>query len=167
MHLFILRHAIAEELSAQHHGKDSDRRLTPEGEKKMRRAAEGMKAIGLAFDLILTSPYARAEQTAQIVAEVFKLKDILEQSAALAPHGSPRKLIEELNEKSPGRKSILLAGHEPYLSCLISVLISGNEGVPITLKKGALCKLAVGELEYGQCATLEWLLAPKQMRAMG
>ena len=34
------------------------------------------------------------------------------------------------------------------------------------LKKGGLCKLVTEELEYGHCATLAWLLTPKQMELM-
>ena len=62
MDIYILRHAIAEERSAAMPGGDSQRRLTDEGAKKMRRAARGMKTAKLSFDLILTSPYVRARQ---------------------------------------------------------------------------------------------------------
>jgi len=140
--------------------------LTAEGDKKMRRIAKGMKAAKLSFDLILSSPFVRARQTADIVAEVFRLRNRLEISAALAADGNPKELIDELRRSHRGRKSILLVGHEPYLSRLISLLISGDTSIAIDLKKGGLGKLSVAALHYGRCATLEWLLAPRQMMRM-
>jgi phosphohistidine phosphatase SixA len=55
----------------------------------------------------------------------------------------------------------MLVGHEPYLSDLVSMLLTGHTGLPLNLKKGGLCKLSVTRVRYGRCATLEWLLAPR------
>lgn len=166
MDLYILRHAIAEELSDSKHKDDSHRRLTLEGAKKMYRIAEGMKGLGIRFDLILTSPYVRARQTADIVADIFKMRKLLELTTELQPGGNPRKLIDLVATAYSKRKSILLVGHEPYLSGLISLLLSGDAGLDIHLKKGGLCKLSVPELKFGRCATLEYLLTPGQMRSL-
>jgi phosphohistidine phosphatase len=57
-----------------------------------------------------------------------------------------------------------LVGHEPYLSQLISLLVSGREDIGIDFKKGGLCKLEAEKLRYGKCAQLIWLLTPKQMK---
>jgi phosphohistidine phosphatase len=132
----------------------------------MRSVARGMKAMELSFDLILSSPYLRAKQTAEIVAPVFGLASRLNFSTALATGGNPQELVDELRRSHSRRRSILLVGHEPYLSRLISVLISGGTSLPITLKKGGLGKLSLDTLRYGRCATLEWLLLPRQMRRM-
>jgi phosphohistidine phosphatase len=167
MDLFLLRHAIAEPAAQSGAGLDRERRLTPEGEEKMREIAEGMKACGLDFDLILSSPFVRAKQTADIVAEAFQCKKRLELCPHLAPGGSPQKLIDELNSNYADKKSILLTGHEPYLSGLISLLISGSAGMAINFKKGGLGKLTVDGLRHGRCAMLEWLLTPRQLRGLG
>ena len=82
------------------------------------------------------------------------------------PNFQRPSLIEELKRKHGKRKNVLLVGHEPYLSRLISLVISGSTSLPITLRKGALCKLSVDALIYGRCATLEWLLTSRQMRRM-
>jgi phosphohistidine phosphatase len=165
MELYILRHAIAGVRSASTPG-DSQRPLTVEGAEKMRRAARGMRAMELSFDLILSSPYTRAKQTAEIVANVFGLEKKLEFSQTLAANGNPKDLVEELKRRHGKRKSVVVVGHEPYLSRLISLLISGSTSLPITLRKGGLCKLAIDALSYGRCARLEWLLTPRQMRRM-
>jgi phosphohistidine phosphatase SixA len=68
MNLFLLRHAIAVEPGALSGASDAARPLSPEGKEKMRKIARGMKALDLSFDLILSSPYVRARETAEIVA---------------------------------------------------------------------------------------------------
>jgi phosphohistidine phosphatase len=166
MDLYTLRHAIAEDRSELPGSPDSERRLTRDGERKMRRAAAGMKAAEMEFDLILSSPYIRAKQTADILADVLKLHKVLEISPELTPGGNPRKLIDTLNGTYVRRESVVLVGHEPYLSSLVSLLLSGDTGLAINLKKGALCKLETDRLKYGRCATLQWLLTSRQMRLM-
>lgn len=163
--LFILRHAIAEERSPSLPGGDSQRRLTNEGARKMCRIAKGMKALDLKFDLILSSPYLRAKETAEIVAKAYSKTKLLKLTPLLAPDGNPRDLIEELMRVHPGCKRVLLVGHEPYLSSLVSLLLSGSTSLSITLKKGGLCGLTVSKLHYGRCATLEWLMTPGQLRS--
>ncbi|MCS6806308.1 MAG: phosphohistidine phosphatase SixA [Acidobacteriota bacterium] len=166
MELYILRHAIAVERGTPGY-RDSDRPLTPEGEKKMVQAAHGMKALGLSFDLILTSPYQRARHTAEIVATVFDAQDKLITTTALTPAGDPAELVAELSRHGKSADSILLVGHEPYLSSFISTLLVGDERLQLTMKKGGLCKLTVNSLRHGRCATLQWLLTPRQLRMLG
>ena len=167
MNLYILRHGIAVERGTPGVAKDEDRSLTPKGERRLWRITEAMSALELTFDLILSSPYLRAKQTAEIVAEAFRARKKLELLDSLTPDGDPKTLIEHLNGLQPAAESVLLVGHEPYLSGLISRLVSGNVGLAVELKKGGLCRLTTESLKYGRCATLEWLLTPKQMELMG
>ncbi len=68
MNLYIVRHAIAvDEGTADF--EDSQRPLTDKGRRKMRQIAKGLRALGVEFDLILSSPYLRAQETAEILAE--------------------------------------------------------------------------------------------------
>jgi phosphohistidine phosphatase len=166
MNLYILRHGIAVEPGTPGYAKDADRPLLPEGERKLGQIAEAMEALGLTFELILSSPYLRARQTAEIVAEALAARKKLEFSDSLAPGGSTRKLVEFLNRLRPPPESVLLVGHEPYLSGLVSLLVAGNQGCSVVIKKGGLCKLATDSLTHGRCAALEWLLTPKQMALM-
>jgi phosphohistidine phosphatase len=166
MNLYILRHGIAVEPGTPGYEKDADRPLTPEGERKLWQIAEAMEALDLSYDLILSSPYLRARQTAEIVAEALKARKKLEFSDSLAPGGSMKRLVELLNRLQPFPERVLLVGHEPYLSGLVSLLVGGNESFPVVFKKGGLCKLAIESLKPGRCAALEWLLTPKQMALM-
>ena len=166
MELYILRHAIAVPRETEGFRRDSDRPLTAAGSRKLRRVVRGMKVLGLSFDLILTSPYLRALQTAEIVANEMGAEKKLEQTSHLAPDGDPRALIHLVASRCTARESVLVVGHEPYLSELISVLVSGSTRPAINMKKAGLCKLIAEELRFGRCASLEWLLAPAQMVRM-
>jgi phosphohistidine phosphatase len=166
MNLYILRHGIAVDPGSPDYPRDADRPLTPKGERKLQRITDAMQALDLSFDLILSSPYVRARQTAELVAEAYHARKKVEFTDALVPGGSHKKLIELINGLKPVPENVLLSGHEPYLSGLISLLISGTTALPIELKKGGLCKLSTEHLRPDACATLEWLLTPKQMALM-
>jgi phosphohistidine phosphatase len=162
MEIYILRHGIAVERGTAGYKKDADRPLTKEGKEKMQQIAEAMLALDLKFDLILSSPYTRAEQTAKIVAE--EVGQEVTFTDFLKPDGNPLELVREINDEKPQR--VLLVGHEPDLSRFVSLLISGGTEAAIELKKGGLCKLTTDNLAFGQCATLNWLLTPKLLREM-
>ena len=157
MELYIFRHGIAADKGDPKYPKDEDRPLTAEGQKKTLKVARRMKELGLGFDVILSSPLARARQTAEIAASVLGCKDKLKFSAHLSPSGNKKELLGDIGRRS----RVLLVGHEPYLSELISMLLSGTTDLRINFKKAGLCKLTVEHLRPGRCATLEWLVAPK------
>lgn len=163
MELYLLRHGLATERGKEIRGGDAQRPLTPKGRRKMRRIAKAMRGLELSFDLILSSPLLRARQTADIVAEEFKLSEQCKLSSHLAPEGDPRDLIRDLKRLHRGFKKVLLVGHEPYLSNLMATLMAGQPVIDIHLKKGGLCLLSIHSLQSGRCATLEWLLTPRQM----
>jgi len=166
MNLYVLRHGIAVEPGTPGYEKDADRPLTPEGERKLLQVAKAMDALDLTFDLILSSPYLRARQTAEIIAEAFKARKKLDFSDSLACGGDTKKLVAYLNRLQPPPENVLLVGHEPYLSGLISLLVFGAATSAVVMKKAGLCKLATESLKHGRCAALEWLLTPKQMALM-
>jgi phosphohistidine phosphatase len=108
----------------------------------------------------------RARQTAELVADILRLRNKVQLCEHLAPEGNPRDLIAYLTRLDPMPDSVLLVGHEPYLSGLISLLVCGSTRLALNLKKAGLCKLTLTGLKAGRCATLEWLLTPKQMSLM-
>lgn len=166
MNIFMLRHGIAVERGTPGFDKDSERPLTGKGKRQLRKSAAGMKKMKLRFDLILSSPYERARRTAEIVAEELKLKGRLKFTDALRYEEDPEKLVGEMARLKPMPRNVLLVGHEPYLSRLASLLISGNGDLAMELKKGGLVKLEAERLHAGKCAQLAWLLTPKQMKEM-
>lgn len=163
MNLYLIRHAIAEEEAPS--GEDSQRELTDKGAKKMRLIAKGLRTLGIEFDLILSSPYLRAMQTAEILSEVFKKKKFV-LSNHLMPAGDPNLLIAEINEKHTV-DSLAIVGHEPYLSTLVSLLTADGAPVEMTFKKGGVCYLSTDDLHHTHKATLEWLLTPGVLVEIG
>ena len=164
MEIYLLRHGLAVERGAAGFEDDEARPLTPKGRRQLRKISAAMKQMDLRFDLVLSSPLMRAKQTAEIVATGLKLKKRLQHSNALAPGGDAENLLRQLNRLKPSPEKLLLVGHEPDLSRFISRLVTGDFSMPIDLKKGGLCRLDVEKLKAGKCATLAWLLAPKQLR---
>jgi len=157
--LYLLRHGIAARRgTAWRH--DADRPLTKKGAKKIRDVAKAMRDLGLSFDIILSSPLRRAKETADIVARVLRCRKKLRFTDHLKIGGSPEALVHEITTRHRKAGAVLLVGHEPYLSRLISVLVSGTEDLSIRMKKGGLCKLSVQSLRHGRCATLQWLVGP-------
>ena len=165
MELYLLRHAIAVEPGTPCYDDDSQRPLTLEGRRKMRRAAKGMKALGLEFDSIISSPYVRAKATAEIVGRILKARGKLSLSDDLAADGDPKALVGSL-VRHDFHERVLLVGHEPYLSKLVARLIAGTASVSLKFKKGGLCKLTADHLKFGHCAELEWLLTPRQLEQL-
>lgn len=139
------------------------RELTPKGTAKMRRIAVGMLALELKFDLILSSPYLRTRQTADIVADVFDARQVLRFTDNLIPGAAGERVVAEINKQYRKRENILLVGHEPTLSSLISMLLSGDQTLAITMKKAGLCCLSIPVLTYGRCAMLEWIMYPSHL----
>ena len=166
MILSLLRHGIAVKRVSSGDEDDSERSLTAKGERRMRRSAEGLLALGLTYDLILSSPYLRARQTADIVAQIFKTPEGVQLSDTLTPAGSPRQLLAALHADYRERQDILLVGHEPYLSRLISTLLTGGPNLSVVMKRGGLCTLEVETLRFGRCASLVSLLTPNQLRRL-
>jgi phosphohistidine phosphatase len=160
MKLYLLRHGDAVD-SSDSGRKGDERPLTPKGVQRTKSLAHVMRRMEISFDAILSSPLTRAWQTAEIVARNLGLEDKLKPSDSLTPAGNMEKLVLEVDSLRPNPKAVLLVGHEPYLSTFISLICLGGPGMPLTLKKGALCRLEVGRLICARCAELEWLLQPR------
>jgi len=163
MNLYLFRHGIAVERGLPEYEDDSQRPLTPKGAARIHKIAQSMKRMGVKFDLVLASPYMRAQQTAQIVASFYDIEKRLKLSENLLPTATPAALIGEMHEFYADALSVLVVGHEPFLGALAGTLLAGDETLALTFKKGGLGKFSIDELVPGRCATLDWLITPKQM----
>jgi phosphohistidine phosphatase len=166
MNIYLLRHGIAVEPGTDGFTQDAYRPLTREGQRKLEKIGEGIGTLDLRIDKVLSSPYVRARETAAIVAGTLGLRKKLAFTEALIPEQKGQALVDVLQQLDPAPKSVMLVGHEPFMSDFISLLVWGQPGGSVLLRKGGLCKLSVESLEAGRCATLEWLLTPKQMMLM-
>jgi phosphohistidine phosphatase len=157
MELYILRHGIAEE--GQPGSRDADRTLTSEGRRKLRDVLKLAAQAGVSPRCILTSPYVRAVQTAEIAAEVLGHRDNLLRTDALTPGSDPRNVWDEIRaHRSAG--SLLLASHEPLLSRVVAHLL-GAPSLSVDMKKGALVRIDMEQFGPEPRGILKWMLVPK------
>jgi phosphohistidine phosphatase len=164
--VLLLRHAIAED--AADGQRDEERRLTGEGRRKLREVVEGMRALELPIDVILTSPLRRTRETAAVVAAGYDLDDaVVCDTPALAPGGNAADVFAALQPHTRA-ESVLLVGHQPDLGELASTLLVGTPGlVPLPFKKAGLAGISVASLPPHTAGTLEFFLTPGQLRRIG
>jgi phosphohistidine phosphatase len=160
MKLYLIRHSNAVEPGTSEYEDDSQRPLTEKGREKMRKIASALKDLGIAPDLILSSPFVRAAQTAEILAKIMKYKKDIACSESLIPVSNTDTLIGEINEKYTVDE-LVLVGHEPSLSALVGTLTGAGPEIAINLKNGGVCCLSADDLHVERKAVLEWLLTPK------
>ena len=101
--LYLIRHAIAEE-RGDSWPDDAKRPLTDDGTAKMRKAARGLARIGVRFDVILTSPFVRTRQTAEIVATAFDERPPIVAIESLAPGGSIQSVLSRTASPALARR---------------------------------------------------------------
>lgn len=155
MHLYLLRHAEA----IDHEEKDAARYLTDKGISQAKAVARFCRDFGIVPDIILTSPYRRAEQTADIVARKTGAK--LAVAPFLISGMEPNQAIDELQVYSnlPG---VMLVGHEPDFSHLAATLLGLPEARRLHLRKASLTYLEMDEPAPG-AGTLHFILPVKFM----
>ena len=166
MNLYVIRHAIAVEPGTPGYEQDSLRPLTDKGRKKMEAIAAGLSALEVKIDRILSSPYRRARETAEILVDVLKIESQLVLTENLTPMAEIDALIGEINEKY-AVDSLAVVGHEPFMSEFISTLLAGNSSVMVNMKKGGVCCLSIDNLLHDRRAVLEWMMTPTQMAKLG
>ena len=153
MRLYFLRHGLAGD-STTWAGADDQRPLTPEGFARMQASARTISALELELDEIITSPYVRARQTADIVAAQLGLP--VTAQASMVPGFSFPALERLLNTRLQAG-ALLLVGHEDDFSQLIGRLIGGGR---VVMKKGSLARVDLLQLQP-PAGILNWLLPPK------
>lgn len=163
MNIYILRHGIAADRGAEYPDDDL-RPLTDKGIRCMRREAKGMNAIGVAPDLIISSTLVRAIETAEIVRQGLSAPPPMITSNALVPEARPSQILDELAAGHSSLGSVMVVGHEPHMSSLVSYILTGRVSWLIEMKKGALVSIDLSPSGHGQ---LLWALAPRQIRALG
>lgn len=156
MKLYFLRHGIAEDPGPG--TRDFDRRLTPEGITEMEGVGRGLKVLGLDFDAILTSPLVRARETAALAAQALGREDRLTICQPLASGAGFSDLKSALDGQH-SRARVLLVGHEPDMSTLISYLVGGGA---VRMKKASLAYVEAFPISPG-AGELRWLLTAEQL----
>jgi len=156
MEIYVLRHGIAEDAGAG--VPDSERALTDAGREKLRRVLDRARAAGVKPSLILTSPYRRALETAQMAGQVLGCGKVVE-SQALVPGSTPEEIWDAIRERRR-EASLLLSGHEPLLGLTIAYLL-GAPALQVDLKKAALVRVDQESFSGAPRGILKWMLTPR------
>lgn len=156
MQLYILRHGIAEEQSSAK--EDSKRALTQEGVRRLREVLRLAEKADVFPAVVLSSPYLRATQTAEIAMDLLGSREPLVETAALVPHSDPESVWEEIRTHQE-EDQVMLVGHEPLLSQLVLYLL-GCPGLRIDLKKAALVRIDIEGFAREPRGILKWMLVP-------
>jgi phosphohistidine phosphatase len=133
-------------------GDDADRPLSSKGRRQARRVGRWLADLGRRPDAIVTSPKARALQTATIVAASLSVTASTDDRlGGPLDHETLQALIAE--HIGDGRR-VMLVGHDPDFSSLAASL----SGAPVSLRKGALARLDMSDGAGPGTATLRWLI---------
>jgi len=166
MQLLIVRHAIAaDQLKWAATGRPDDQRpLTDKGRARMKRNAAGIVAALPQLDIIATSPFTRAAQTAALLGRAYGKVEVAE-VPALGAGGSRDELLEWLSARDQ-EEQVAIVGHEPDLGWLVAWFL-GGDGVPaVGMRKGGACLLEfVGHPSPGR-GELKWFLPPSLLRML-
>lgn len=157
MELYLLRHGIAEDAPAG--TPDADRALTAEGKTRLRSVLQAGRNADVAPTVILTSPYKRAVQTAEIAADVLQYNSPLLRTQALLPSSKPEDVWDEVRVHQDERQ-VLLAGHDPLFSDLTGYLL-GCPNLRVDFSKGTLARIDIDRFAAAPCGALKWMLVPK------
>jgi phosphohistidine phosphatase len=162
MQLYIVRHGIAIDREDPKCPPDPERYLTEEGVDKTTKVAKGVAALGATADLLLSSPYVRAMQTAEIFAAALEYpKEKIRRTDLLLPSSEPVLFYREL-AKDKQSAMVFCFGHAPHLDELVAAGLGSKH--PVTsLKKAGIAVLELKRVSppNGQ---LLWLATPKLLR---
>lgn len=161
MDVYLLRHGIAE--NGRPGMPDAERELTAEGRKKLREVMRLARTAGVQPDAVLTSPYARALQTAAITAEALDYSGELVRTETLAPHSRPELAWDEVRLRRDASQ-ILLVGHEPLFSHLAAFLLDAPT-LRVDFKKGAMLRIEMDQSGARPRGMLRWFISPKMAGA--
>jgi phosphohistidine phosphatase len=156
MNIYLIRHGDSEKISTIK--KDTERKLTPDGEQKLKIATEGWKLLAPQFSHIISSPISRALQTAEIIAQAYKFTGNIITDKRLISGNKTEGLIDLANEILG--HDMAFVGHEPDFSEHISHLIS-NSGVRVDFKKGMIAKISFEGRAKMSRGVLEFLIPVK------
>lgn len=167
MQLLLIRHAIAVDLPPGSTTSDAQRPLTREGVRRFRAAARGLQRLGLVPDLIFSSPYVRARETAELLQAIAEEPPPLHLTEALLPDASLTLPTQLLKQKDSA--TVALVGHTPHLERLVAHILAPQapEQVRLELKKGSCVVVELSGAPDLMHARLTALLPPRLLRFLG
>ncbi|HKK71532.1 MAG TPA: phosphohistidine phosphatase SixA [Candidatus Krumholzibacteria bacterium] len=164
MRIVVMRHGIAIDRDHPDCPPDADRPLTDEGRQRTLRAVRGLKRLNVRPDRVISSPWLRAIETAEICADVLGLDpEDLGRRDELLPGTDPRMLVDHL--RGLDTECSVVVGHAPHVDRLIGSLLGVDDRTMSSLKKSGAASIVLPTASSD--AWLEWLATPKMLRRLG
>ena len=151
MLLLLIRHAQAAEQDEKRYPDDTLRPLVPKGRKVQRRMCRELGKHKTNPSRVFASPWKRAWQTARIVIDELDLpKSARIECPGLAAPPDVAELAQQIGAVAP-EETIALVGHEPWMSELASLLLTGKTaGVSIDFAKSGIMGIDAEEIAPGR-----------------
>jgi len=160
MLLLLVRHAHAGERDPAQWPDDRDRPLTDKGRKTHRKVSRALRRLDLIPGAVLTSPWARAAQTADILIEEARAAQPAVPCDALAADPDLVRLSEYAGSRGTD-DIVAMVGHSPWMEELAAILLGGSEtSLRVDFPKSGVMGIELGELAPG-AGELRFLLRPK------
>jgi phosphohistidine phosphatase len=156
--LYFVRHADAGD-AAEWRGDDAQRPLSPKGRHQVERLAAFLAGIGFAPDVIVSSPKLRAVQTAETLAAAVSRSATTDDRLA---GGFTIDGLASLLDTLPGQHRVLLVGHDPDFSSVVST-VCGAKG--LRLSTCTLARVDVDRVPAAGRGSLRWLIPPEALEA--
>lgn len=162
MRLFLVRHGSAEDPAGR---ADPERALTDEGRREVAEVSGAIAAAMEAPIEVLSSPYLRAEQTAEVLREILGIKPKLRATDAMLPDsdfGALRPALADLGAR--GTRTVIAVGHNPSISIMVGQAVAGGDGARVAMAKAAVACIDLDDLNGRAAGELRWLISPKAVR---
>jgi len=155
MHIYLVQHG-----ASKSEAEDPQRNLTDEGRRTVEKMADYLAGAWLSLDRIKRSGKLRARQTAEILAASLKPQNGIEEVSGMAPNDDVTAMRISLHSET---ENVMLVGHLPYLSRLLSSLLLVDENRPLVEfhMGGGVC---LARAENAQFRIL-WALTPDLLEA--
>ena len=166
MKIFLLRHgeALDRDEAKKNGVEDAQRPLISKGKSRTKKIVKFLKGTIGRTDLLVSSPYLRAQQTAAIAMQTIRFDNYLE-SIELVPEAPPAAFVKWLAKEAQNVTSVFVVGHEPQLSLFASYILSGRQDSMILLKKSGIICIEVESFDSltPKSTSLRWHLDPKMI----
>jgi phosphohistidine phosphatase len=157
MKLYLVRHATASDIAPS----DAERELTREGKEEAHIVGSALAELGVKPSHVLSSPLARARQTAEIAAQAMKVHSEVQLADELT-NGTPTQTLLRALKPYSAENEILLVGHMPSLSEHLAALVGSKNPQGLPLGTACVACVDLDELRPGK-GQLRWLLRQKQL----
>lgn len=154
--IYLVRHGIAEEASILQ--PDAGRELTDEGRAKVRKIGARLAQMGVKPNLIVSSTYKRAIQTADILAAELSYTGERLEDNRITPNGRYES-FSALFQEVKGSREIMFVTHDPCVSYLVGSLC-GAANFNIDYKKAAVTCIGIGR-QSPPLGSLLWFAPPR------